>query len=120
LTPPASAGGSWTEKIIYNFNGPSDAAVPNPGLIVCQGVIYGTSYGILGGGPSASGAVFSLTPPSDGEGPWTMTLLHSFSGGDDGGNPTAGVVIGADGVLYGTTTNGGGTGKFGTVFALKL
>jgi uncharacterized repeat protein (TIGR03803 family) len=120
LTPPASAGGSWTEKIIYNFNGPSDAAVPNPGLIVCQGVIYGTSYGILGGGPSASGAVFSLTPPSDGEGPWTMTLLHSFSGGDDGGNPTAGVVVGADGVLYGTTTNGGGTGKFGTVFALKL
>jgi uncharacterized repeat protein (TIGR03803 family) len=121
LTPPASPGGSWTEKILYNFNGPAGAAVPNPGLVVgLGGVIYGTSYGILGGGPSASGAVFSLTPPSDGDGAWTMTLLHSFSGGDDGGNPIAGVVIGADGVLYGTTTAGGGTGKFGTVFALKL
>jgi uncharacterized repeat protein (TIGR03803 family) len=121
LTPPAWPGGAWTEKILYNFNGPSDAAVPNPSLVCGKGgVLYGTAYGILGGGPGYSGAVFSLTPPSDAGGSWTMTVLHSFSGGDDGGNPMAGVVIGDDGVLYGTTTDGGGGAKFGTVFALKL
>jgi uncharacterized repeat protein (TIGR03803 family) len=121
LTPPAWQGGAWTEKILYNFSGPSDAAVPNPSLVCGKdGVIYGTAYGILGGGPGYSGAVFSLTPPSEADGSWTMTVLHSFSGGDDGGNPIAGVAIGDDGVLYGTTTAGGGTGKFGTVFALKL
>ncbi len=121
LTPPAWTGGAWTEKILYNFNGPSDAAVPNPSLVCGKGgVIYGTAYGVLGGGPGYSGAVFSLTPPSEAGGSWTMTVLHSFNAGDDGGNPMAGVVIGDDGVLYGTTTAGGGTGKFGTVFALKL
>ena len=119
LTPPSSPGGAWTEKILYNFNGPYGAAFPNPSLVCKGGVIYGTAYGILGGGPSGSGAVFSLTPPANGDGPWTETLLHSFTGGDDGANPIAGVVIGDDGVLYGTTTTGGGTGKFGTVFALK-
>ncbi|MGD0135478.1 MAG: choice-of-anchor tandem repeat GloVer-containing protein [Bryobacteraceae bacterium] len=120
LTPPAWQGGPWTEKILYNFNGPDGAAVPNPGLVCGKGgVIYGTSYGILGGGPGYSGAVYSLTPPSDAGGSWTMSVLHGFNAGDDGGNPVAGVVIGDDGVLYGTTTDGGGTGKFGTVFALK-
>lgn len=119
LTPPSWPGGSWTEKILYNFNGPSGAGFPNPGLVIGKGgVIYGTAYGVLGGGDSYIGAVFSLTPPPAG-GSWTMTVLHSFTGGDDGGNPVAGVVIGDDGVLYGTTTNGGGAGKFGTVFALK-
>jgi uncharacterized repeat protein (TIGR03803 family) len=120
LTPPAQPGDSWTERILYNFNGPDGAAFPNPTLAIGHaGVIYGTSYGISGGGPAASGAVFSLAPPSDESGAWTMNVLHSFTGGDDGGNPIAGVVIGDDGVLYGSTTTGGGTGKFGTVFALR-
>lgn len=84
LTPPAQPGSSWTEKILYNFNGPEGAAFPNPGLVMGKGgVIYGTAYGILGGGPGYSGAVFSLTPPSGGDS-WTMTVVHSFTGGDDG------------------------------------
>lgn len=120
LTPPSRPGGAWKEKILYNFNGPSGAAFPNPSLVIGKGgVIYGTAYGILGGGPAYSGAVFSLTPPSQPGGSWTLTVLHNFSGGDDGGNPVAGLVIGDDGTLYGTTTNGGGSGKFGTVFALQ-
>jgi uncharacterized repeat protein (TIGR03803 family) len=119
LTPPSSPGVPWTEKILHHFTGPSGAAFPNPSLVIGKGgVIYGTAYGILGGGADASGAVFSLTPPCGG-GAWTATVLHAFTGGADGGNPIAGLAIGDDGALYGTTTAGGGNGKFGTVFALR-
>jgi uncharacterized repeat protein (TIGR03803 family) len=120
LMAPVWPGGSWTEKILYNFNGPSGAAFPNPGLVVGKGgVVYGTAFGVWGGGNSYEGAVWSLTPPSRRGGPWTERVLHSFTGGDDGGNPVTGLVMGDDGTLYGTTTSGGGNGKFGTVFALK-
>src|SRR5271166_3337245 len=45
----------------------------------------------------------------------TFTLLYSFTGGGDGGNPDAGLVRDAAGNLYGTTANGGTTGG-GVVF----
>jgi hypothetical protein len=32
-----------------------------------------------------------------------LTSLYSFTGGNDGGNPTAGLVQGSDGSFYGTT-----------------
>ena len=37
-----------------------------------------------------------------------LTSLYSFTGGNDGANPDAGLVQGSDGNFYGTT-NGGGT-----------
>ena len=48
-----------------------------------------------------------------------FTLIHSFNGGD-GFGPMAGVIQGADGALYGTTSSGGGglTMGLGTVFRL--
>jgi uncharacterized repeat protein (TIGR03803 family) len=47
------------------------------------------------------------------------TVLHSFATGStpDGANPEAALVIGENGVLYGTTSTGGDTGN-GTVFQL--
>jgi uncharacterized repeat protein (TIGR03803 family) len=45
----------------------------------------------------------------------TLTVLYSFSGGEDGGNPFADLVMDRDGNLYGTTASGGFSG-FGTVF----
>ena len=41
----------------------------------------------------------------------TLTVLYSFTGGTDGGNPVAGLIQDAAGNLYGTTTrssNGAG------------
>jgi len=37
----------------------------------------------------------------------TFTVIHSFTGGPDGGVPTAGVIMDAAGNLYGTAYNGG-------------
>jgi uncharacterized repeat protein (TIGR03803 family) len=50
------------------------------------------------------------------------TLLYSFKGGNDGSFPQVGLIADASGNLYGTTTEGGGTGcggdGCGTVFKL--
>ncbi|MGA2372952.1 MAG: choice-of-anchor tandem repeat GloVer-containing protein [Candidatus Korobacteraceae bacterium] len=48
----------------------------------------------------------------------TFSVLHNFHGGGDGEFPTAGVILGSSGVLYGTTSQGGNDGN-GTVFKLS-
>jgi uncharacterized repeat protein (TIGR03803 family) len=83
LSPPASAGGSWTETVIHSFIG-SDGTTPEGGLAIHSGVIYGTTNG---GGASGLGTVFSLTPPASFGGSWTEAVLHSFGGGHDGSSP---------------------------------
>ncbi|MGA2590052.1 MAG: Ig-like domain-containing protein [Bryobacteraceae bacterium] len=128
LTPPASSGGAWTERVRYRFRGHSkaDGAVPRRGVVIGGGgVLYGaTQYGgsAACGGGMGCGTVFSLTPPNSPGGSWTEAVLHSFSGTDalgstDGGDPLAGVTIGSGGVLYGTTNVGGANGG-GTVYSL--
>ncbi|HZL68297.1 MAG TPA: hypothetical protein VFC29_13320, partial [Candidatus Limnocylindrales bacterium] len=54
----------------------------------------------------------------------TFTVLHNFTGGEDGYDPSAGLTIDRAGHLYGTTLFGGHTGGTcagfgcGTVFRL--
>ena len=40
----------------------------------------------------------------------TFTVLHSFANSPDGANPNAGLVLDAQGNLYGMTTTGGAFG----------
>ena len=47
------------------------------------------------------------------------TVLHSFTGGDDGGSPYTGVILGPDEQLFGATALGG-QANVGVVFAIKL
>ena len=59
-------------------------------------------------------AATAITVPAQ-----TLTTLISFNG-PDGVNPTAGLVQGADGNLYGTTYQGGANGNYqGTVFKIS-
>ena len=52
LIPPAPGQTSWTEKVIYNFNGLPDGIDPEGGLIQDQtGNFYGTT---ASGGPSGN------------------------------------------------------------------
>jgi uncharacterized protein YceK len=105
LNPPAHGAG-WTEEILYNFTGQyPDGMNPYAGVTLGHGgEIYGTT---LQGGRLGWGTVFHLTPPAAGETAWNERLLYSFKADLDGANPMAGVVIGTDGTLYGTTFSGG-------------
>ena len=114
LTPPKTKTAPWTETILYNFTGRADGGKPYSGLVLKLKSLYGT---VLDGGPSGQGAVFELTPPAVAGNPWTYTVLYGFTGGTDGGKPYSGVIFGKAGVLYGTTGLGG-SGGYGTVFAL--
>jgi uncharacterized repeat protein (TIGR03803 family) len=116
LTPPATPGGAWTEAVLYTFSGP-DGKFPHGGVTLSSdGTLYGTTSQ---GGASNLGVVFALTPPASPGGPWIETVLHSFAGGSDGGDPQSSVTIGPAGVLYGTTYEGGTAScDCGVVFAL--
>jgi uncharacterized repeat protein (TIGR03803 family) len=48
----------------------------------------------------------------------TFKLLHGFLGGNDGANPTSGVIFGPNGYIYGTTFDGGSYNQ-GTVFSIS-
>jgi uncharacterized repeat protein (TIGR03803 family) len=109
LTPH---GGGYTYSILHSFNG-SDGAYPHASLIAdAGGNLYGTTESA---GPGlGSGTVFKLTPNGNG---YDFSLLYTFTGGLDGGNPQGAVLADASGALYGTTEHGGAAGK-GTVFKL--
>jgi len=115
LSPPVSPGAPWTEEVLWSFGGfAEDGNGPNVVIVGSGGVLYGAA----GGGASGGGIVFSLAPPASPGAQWTETILWNFAGGPSDGFGPSGVVLGADGVLYGTTA-GGGTSGFGTVFALS-
>jgi uncharacterized repeat protein (TIGR03803 family) len=88
----------------------SDGANPFGGLILSGNTLYGTAKQ---GGSSGVGTVFALN--TDGTG---FTNLYSFTGGSDGANPRAGLILSGN-TLYGTAAGGGSSGN-GTVFSLSL
>ncbi len=107
------------EVVLHSFSGGSggDGSGPNSSLLYLNGLLYGTTAS-GGAAPFGGGTVFTVNPTTGAE-----TVLYSFAGGTDGEGPT-GALIHVDGVLYGTTTYGGGAGcgaglGCGTVFRLK-
>jgi len=114
LKPPAVAGGPWTFTALHAFAG-TDGANSYGSLVVAKsGVVYGTT---LLGGKYGYGTIFELSPPKTGA-TWKETVLYSFSLANDGGNPSAGVLLKGT-TAYGTTDNGGSSAG-GTVFELVL
>jgi len=113
-----------TYKVIYNFTGGADGAAPEAGLAMDgAGNLYGTTEegGHTGGNcyDYGCGTVFKLAYKGSG---WVLTTLYTFQAGSDGSYPLAAVVIGPNGILYGTTDTGG-SGCYGygcgTVFSLR-
>jgi uncharacterized repeat protein (TIGR03803 family) len=102
----AMGANGWVETALYSFTGGTDGGQPIAEVAIdASGNLYGTtSAGGTGSCNGGCGTVFELTPSS---GKWTETVLYTFTGGSDGGQPYAGLVMDAGGNLYGTTEGGG-------------
>ena len=93
------------KRTTYRFRGgSSDGGGPYAGLVDVKGVLYGTTYG--GGlGPGRAESVLGLSTAG------VESVIYNFQGGSDGALPRAGLVD-LSGTLYGTTTEGGGSGCY--------
>ncbi len=115
---------SGKEMALYSFTDGTDGGYPEaPVTIDASGNLYGTTLtgGIINcfaGNAQGCGAAFKLDATG------AVTVLHTFTGGADGGAPAQGLVRNGKGILYGTTLNGGATscdnynGTCGTVFKI--
>ena len=110
----SQSNGTWVESVLYAFAGGNDGAMPYAGLTF-DGAnnLYGATNG---GGPYGSGTVFRLTAGQSGS--WTESVLHAFTGGQDGSYPTGNLILDTAGNLYGTASKGGVKG-YGVVFKLS-
>ncbi len=102
------SGGNWKEATLYTFcslPNCADGQFPLDGPLVrdATGNLYGTTYF---GGNADDGVVFKLD--TNGK----ETVLHSFTGGSDGGEPWAGLTMDSSGNFYGATAFGGDTKCF--------
>jgi uncharacterized repeat protein (TIGR03803 family) len=86
----------------------SDGAYPLGSLMqATDGNLYGTTSAH---GNNGYGTIFQYNPTTN-----VYAAIHHFSSSTQGGNPKGGLVQGADGWLYGTTSGGGSKGA-GTIF----
>lgn len=104
------------KKTLHAFHySPSsrDGAYPAAGLVALHGKLYGTT---MGGGRYSDGTVFEVDPSSGAE-----RVVHAFACCGtitDGQFPLAGLIA-VKGMLFGTTRDGGVSGK-GTVFEVRV
>jgi uncharacterized repeat protein (TIGR03803 family) len=106
-----------TFKLLHVFGKKIYGRVPMGGVIEDEaGNLYGTtdSY-ITIDGDHSYGTVYALAPDR------SITVLHTFTGGDDGAFPIFGLVRDRSGNLYGSTSQGGaGNGSYGLGTVFKL
>ena len=99
--------------INYYYSYFPNGLFPMDGVTDVNGVLYGTTrgspYGTTFSGAPLDGTIFSIDPTKG------LQSLISFNGKQNGANPDAGL-INVDGVLYGTTENGG-PNNAGTIFS---
>ncbi len=100
-------------RVLHTFSGGTDdGSVPEAGLLLDGGTLYGAT---AHGGAAGLGTLFAIATDATG-----FRILHSFSGGaDDGSRPYASLIADASGHLYGTTMYGGGS-DFGTIFRVGM
>jgi len=105
-------------SLLYTFCSQTncvDGKGPMGGLMMASNLnFYGTTSS---GGAYGHGIVFKMT--STGQ----MKTLHNFCSKTncaDGEGPTATLVQGVNGDLYGTTSGGGANGNYGTVFEITI
>jgi uncharacterized repeat protein (TIGR03803 family) len=97
------------ETVVHSFGTGTDGSSPEAGLVAgTDGRFYGTTSW---GGDFGFGTVFEIDRTG------AERVVYSFTGGVDGANPDAPLILDSKGSLYGTTYAGGMTGN-GTVFEI--
>ncbi len=118
LIPPTGGQTTWTETVLYSFNGwgDCDGEFPDAGLVAdASGNFYSTTDG---GGCDDYGTVFELSPPTGGQASWTEQVLYAFPGGKAGALPANDIIMDANGSIY-SATAAGGMANNGVVFKLS-
>src|SRR5580698_6372308 len=111
------SGSGWTHTVLYNFTGGADGGEPYKGVTLdAHGDLYGTA--VTGGGGSCEGGCGVVYKLSNSGGVWTQSVVHTFTGGNDGSGPGSPVALDQHGNLFGTTPTGGAKG-FGVVYEVK-
>ena len=123
LAHPPAGSSTWTESLLYSFGASStDGTFPISHVTFDKlGNIWGvTSNGGGNGNGGCSyngcGTVYELVL---GTSSWTETVVHAFpASSKDGVTPVAGLLLGSNGVLFGTVSGSfGATG--GLVYGVK-
>lgn len=113
ITLPALA---QTETLLHQFTGSPDGANPYAGPVLKGTTLYGTTMeGGTGPGDTGYGIVYAASATTGKE-----TILHTFAGqqpNGDGAEPYGGVVLDANGNLFGTTFTGGQY-NYGTIYEI--
>jgi uncharacterized repeat protein (TIGR03803 family) len=107
-----TTAGDYTQ--LYRFGSQTgDGERPNGLVQAKDGAFYGTTlFGGAYGTAASGGTIFKITPTG------AYTLLYSFGAQpNDGTLPYAGLALGSDGALYGTTSQGGAYNK-GAIFKI--
>ncbi len=117
-----SAGGSYGDGTLYEYNvggtltvlhqfqgGKTDGATPY-GAPTPNG--DGALYGVTTSGGIGGGTVYTVSPQGQ------ESILHSFTGGADGSEPSSPLLRLSNGDLVGTTQQGGQYG-FGTLYEIS-
>ncbi len=98
-----SAAGHFS--VLHDLNAADDGFGPNSPLLLdaADGNLYGTT---ASGGTYNDGTVFSISPAG------VFKVVHMFTGGTDGANPTGNLIQDSNGKIFGGTA-------FGSVFMIK-
>jgi uncharacterized repeat protein (TIGR03803 family) len=116
----STAGAAEDAVTLHSFcRGCADGYAPWSGMVRGpDGAFYGTTYG--GGNDTpfhkatyGAGVIYRMT--GDGR----FSVLHAFNAEQEGAYPDAGLSVGADGNLYGTTSAGGAANR-GCVFRISI
>jgi uncharacterized repeat protein (TIGR03803 family) len=101
---------SGSLTVLHQFQTATEGAQPTaPPVVGGDGYLYGA---MSRGGALDAGTIFRISPAG------AFEVIHTFTGGDDGGQPLGALMQATDGSFYGTASIGGPDGG-GVVFRIK-